>query len=507
MKNHNVVYGVSLAITLIFVIFGILTPEALNNVSSLIHTWIITNFGWAYLLSTFIFVIFSIGIALSPYGNIKLGKDNEKPQFSYFGWFSMLFAAGMGIGLIFWGVAEPLVHYVNPPAFLEGQSGAAASFAMKQSYFHWGIHPWAIYIVISLAIAYFSFRRDMPTLISSCFFPLLGDRIYGFWGRLIDILAVFATIFGVSTSLGLGAMQIQSGLGETFGFPQGEMFTIAIIAVITVLFISSSITGLSKGIQILSKTNVVLMLFLLLFVFIAGPTAFILGNFTNTLGDYLSSIVSLSLNLHLFSGYDWTRSWTLFYWAWWIAWSPFVGLFIASVSRGRTIREFVFCVLLVPTLLTFAWFAVFGGAALNLELTANAGLAEAAVNNVSTVLFKLFATYPLGSGLTILAVALLTVFFVTSADSATFVLAIMTSGGNRTPSNRKKIVWGILQSSVACVLLVSGGLVALQKMAIAAALPFTVVLLLLCVSLLKAFRYEFKYERGEAEIAAQSEDG
>ncbi|MGE4519770.1 MAG: BCCT family transporter [Desulfobacteraceae bacterium] len=494
LKNNSV-FIISLIITLSLVAAGFFVPEKLDSVSSRIHLWIIENCGWGYLLSAFIFLVFALFLGLGPYKNIKLGKDDEKPQFTYFGWFSMLFAAGMGIGLIFWGVAEPLNHFSNPPGYIDSRSGEAAMFAMKHSFFHWGFHPWAIYIVMSLGIAYFSFRRGMAPLISSCFYPLMGDKIFGPAGKTIDILAVFATIFGISTSLGLGAMQIHSGLTEVFNLPQETGYTLLIIAVVTFFFIMSSITGLSKGIQILSKTNIIILMLLILFMFIAGPTSYILNTFTSTLGNYLSSLVSMSLNLHPFQGYEWTKSWTVFYWAWWIAWSPFVGLFVASISRGRTIKEFVFGLLLVPTLLTFVWFSIFGGAALYLQIELGADLASTAVNDVSIVLFKLFNYYPLGLGLTILAVLLLAVFFITSADSATFVLAMMTSNGNFNPSISKKLSWGITQSLVASVLLVSGGLEALQKMSIAAALPFAVILLLLCLSLIKAFNYELKYER------------
>jgi glycine betaine transporter len=495
MQTKNIVFYISVLITVLIVGIGFIYPNELDNVSTIIHSWIINNFGWGYMISAFLFLLFALVIAFSRYGNIKLGKDEEKPQYSYFGWFSMLFAAGMGIGLIFWGVAEPLHHYANPPDYIEGSSGEAAGFAMKYSFFHWGFHPWGIYIVMSLAIAYFSFRRGMPPLISNCFFPLLGERVNGGLGWTIDILAVFATVFGISTSLGLGAMQIHSGLSEAFALPEGQLYTVLIIAIVTVFFLISSATGLNKGIQILSKTNIIILLILLVFMFFAGPTSFILNTFTSTLGEYLSSFIDMSFNLHPFTGYEWTKSWTVFYWAWWIAWSPFVGLFVASISRGRTIREFVIGVLLVPTLLTFVWFAVFGASGFHLQLETGLDLSTVAVNDVSIVLFKLFAEYPFGMGLTIISIALLAVFFVTSADSATFVLAMMTSRGNFTPPLSKKLLWGILQSLVALVLLLTGGLLALQKMAIAAALPFTLILLLICINLLRAFKYEFTHEQ------------
>ncbi|MFP4180357.1 MAG: BCCT family transporter [Spirochaetaceae bacterium] len=494
MKKGEVVFFSSLILVLIFVFLGIAVPEHLDRVSAVLHEAIIEHFGWAYLLSAFGFVIFSVYLAFSRFGRLKLGKDNEKPQYSYFAWFSMLFAAGMGIGLIFWGVAEPLSHFANPPGYIEGESGSAAGFAMVHSFFHWGIQPWAIYIVMSLSIAYFSFRRGMAPLISNTFYPLLGDRVFGGVGGFINVLAVFATVFGIVTSLGLGAMQINGGLNVVFGLPVNNTVTFIIIGVVTVLYLTSSMTGLDTGIQILSKTNVMVAIVLLIFVGVVGPTSYILNIFTTTIGEYVSRFVTLSLSTNPFEGYEWTKSWTLFYWAWWISWSPFVGLFVAGISRGRTIREFISGALLVPTLLTFLWFSVFGGTGLYLQIMEGVDLASTALSDVTTVLFELFSYLPLGNVLSILAVLLLIVFFVTSADSATFVLGMMTSNGNLRPPASKKLVWGVLQSSAAIILLGTGGLEALQRMAIVAALPFTIVMVGMLFSLLSALRYEWRYE-------------
>ncbi len=494
MKKGSAVFSLSLLLVFCFVTLGIIVPGHLDRISSVVHSAIIEHFGWAYLLSTFGFVIFCLFLAFSKFGRIKLGKDNEKPQYSYFAWFSMLFAAGMGIGLIFWGTAEPLSHFANPPAYIEGGSGTAAEFAMVHSFFHWGIQPWAIYIVMSLSIAYFSFRRGMPPLISNTFYPLLGERVFGGIGLLINVLAVFATVFGIVTSLGLGALQINGGLNAVFGLPVNNTVTFAIIGVVTVLYMISSLTGLDRGIQILSKTNVLVAIVLLFFVAVVGPTSYILNILTTTIGEYISQFVSLSLSTNPFKGYEWTKSWTLFYWAWWISWSPFVGLFVAGISRGRTIREFISGVLIVPTLLTFVWFSVFGGTALDLQLHGGVDLASAALSDVTTVLFEMFTYLPLSSILSVLAILLLSVFFVTSADSATFVLGMMTSGGNLNPPVAKKFTWGILQSVAAVILLKSGGLDALQRMAIVAALPFTIVMVGMVFSLLSALRYEWRYE-------------
>ncbi len=473
-----------------FVTLGGLAPEYLGAVTTSIHTAILESLGWGYLLAAFVFLVFVLYLALSPFGSIRLGKDWEKPQYSYFGWFSMLFAAGMGIGLVFWGVAEPLHHFGAPPGFLEAESGGAASFAMVRSFFHWGVHPWAVYILMALSIAYFSFRRGMAPLISSIFYPLIGDAVFRWPGELIDILAVFATVFGVATSLGLGALQIRGGLAAAFGVADTMGVALIIIGVVTVLYMISSLTGLDTGIRILSTTNVMITLALMTAVLVLGPTAYIFNVFTSTLGTYVSELVDLSLSTNPFQGFQWTQDWTLFYWAWWISWSPFVGLFVASISRGRTIREFVFGALLVPALLTFLWFAVFGGTALNIELNGAGGLVAVAMDDVSSTLFVLLDRLPGTFLLTVLALLVLSIFFITSADSATYVLAMMTSGGELRPRASRKIIWGVLQSGAAVVLLVAGGLEALQRMAIIAALPFTVVMLVMMRGLHKAMKYE-----------------
>lgn len=491
---------ISLAIVLALSACGAVEPELLDKITALLHERLIRHFGWCYLIAGFVFLVMGLALAFSKYGNIKLGADHERPQYSYYGWFSMLFAAGMGIGIIFWGVAEPMSHFLNPPEYISDKSGDAAAFAMRYSFFHWGVNAWAIYIVMSLSIAYFSFRRGMPPLISSCFYPLLGDRIYGVAGKCIDILAVFATVFGIVTSLGFGAMQITSGIGTVFGFESSYPVVITVIAVVTVLFLISSMTGLDKGIQILSKANILLAFLLLLFMFVAGPSTMIMDIFTNTIADYLTSVVDMSLSTHPFQGQEWTRSWTLFYWAWWISWSPFVGMFVASISRGRTIREFILVVMIAPSLLTFAWFSVFGGAGFHVQFSGELDIASAVTEDVSTGLFKLYEYYPFTTLLSLITVTLLGVFFVTSADSATFVLAIMTSNGNAAPPAAKKLVWGLTISVTASILLYSGGLEALQRMAIAAAMPFTLIMLLMCKSLLQGLKYEVK-EREQQETS------
>ncbi len=481
--RRDAVFFLSSGVILFFILAGIARPDLLDAASSAVHTAILDNFSWLYLISVFFFLIFVLTLALSRYGTIKLGYDAERPQYGFFGWVAMLFAAGMGIGLLFWGVSEPLVHYLQPPPFITAASPDAAAFAMRYAFFHWGVHPWAIYTVVSLSIAYFSFRRGMPALISSCFYPILGDRIYGLAGNLVDVLAVFATVFGTATSLGFGALQIHSGLSHLYGISSAISVTIGIIAIATALFMASAILGVEKGVQVLSKFNIVLAVALLLLILFLGSAPYVLNVFTSALGGYANNIIDMSLQSYPFAGFEWSRDWTVFYWAWWISWSPFVGLFIARISRGRTIREFVLTVLAVPSLFTFVWFSVFGGSALYLELDRGADIATVAGEDISLALFAFLEHYPFAGILSLVAIFLLIVFFVTSADSATVVLGSLTSGGGLVVPNYKKVVWGLSLSAVSIVLLITGGLESLQVMAITAAFPFMLVMLVLCYTL------------------------
>ncbi len=477
------VFLLSSGIILTFIAMGILFPEVLDRAASAVHGAILDYFSWLYLLAGFFFLLFTLAIALSKYGTVKLGSDNERPQYTFFGWVAMLFAAGMGIGLLFWGVSEPLVHFLQPPPFLTPTSPDAAAFAMRYSFFHWGIHPWAIYTIVSLSIAYFSFRRGMPALISSCFYPVLGERTFRLPGNIVDVLAVFATVFGTATSLGFGALQIHSGFTHLYGISSAISVTIGIIIIATALFMASAILGVEKGVQILSKFNILLATLLLAFILALGSTPFILNLFSSTLGGYINNLVDLSLQAYPFAGYEWSRDWTVFYWAWWISWSPFVGLFIARISLGRTIREFVLTVLTVPTLFTFIWFSVFGGSALYLELHNDVDLALIAGEGVSLALFAFFEHYPYAGMLSLIAILLLSIFFVTSADSATVVLGSLTTRGSIVVPLYKKVIWGLSLSLVSIVLLVTGGLDALQMMAITAAFPFMLVMIVLCYTL------------------------
>ncbi len=493
MKERRLgsVFYISVTVIALFVLWGFILPDHLAEQASAALNFTTVNFGWFYLFATFIFLVFAIYFAFGPYGRIRLGDDDEEPEYPYFTWFAMLFSAGMGIGLVFWGVAEPIYHFITPPLDqAEGLTPDAARYALRYSFFHWGLHPWAIYTIVALALAYTQFRKGESGLISSTFRPLIGDRVEGAIGKGIDTLAAIATAFGVATSLGLGTLQINGGLSHVLGIPNTIVTQLLIILIVTILYMISATTGLNRGIRYLSNLNLGLAIGLLLFVLITGPTSFIIDAFTTTIGAYLGNIIPMSFRLTPFSQGRWVGDWTLFYWAWWIAWAPFVGTFIARVSRGRTIKEFVLGVLLVPTIFGAFWFAAFGGSAIFLDLFKQGGISEAVSNDVTTALFITLEQFPLGMFLGLLATFLIITFFITSADSATFVLGMLTSKGVLNPANTTKLTWGFLQSSIAAVLLWSGGLGGLQTASIVAALPFAVIMVLMVFSLRKALNQE-----------------
>ncbi|KAB3530002.1 glycine betaine uptake BCCT transporter [Alkaliphilus serpentinus] len=489
-KENNNVFIISLIVVFAIVLWGLILPENFESTATALFNYLVGNFGWFYLVSMFSFVGFSIWIAFSKYGKIKLGPDDSKPEYSFISWFAMLFSAGMGIGLVFWGIAEPLNHFIAPLG-MEGGTAAAASFAMKKSFFHWGLHPWANYCVLALALAYMQFRKGKPGLISSIFIPLIGEeRAAGPIGKFIDILAVFATVAGVATSLGLGTLQINSGLNYMFGIPESSTAQIIIVAVVTVLFIISATTGLDKGIKFLSNVNVSLAGVLLVLTLLVGPTLLIINSFTEGIGMYLGEFIRDSFHIEAFGNGEWFGWWTIFYWAWWIAWAPFVGTFISRISKGRTIKEFVAGVLLAPTIASFIWFAVFGSAGINL----GTDIAAEAIKSTPTAFFVVMSNYPLGGFISIVAVILLCTFFVTSADSATFVLGMMTKNGDLNPDNKRKVTWGIIQSLLALTLMLAGGaggLGMLQTASIAAAFPFAFVMIFGMVSLVMALRKDY----------------
>jgi len=480
-----VVFGIAAAISTAFVLWGVLDSESLATVADDVLSWIISTFGWVFVMSTAAFLVFAAVLAFSRFGRLRLGQDDDRPEFRTASWIAMMFSAGMGIGLMFYAVAEPISHLTAPPAgTARAGSEAAAQQAMALSYFHWALHPWAIYAIVGLALAYFTFRRGLPNLISSAFYPLLGDRIHGPIGKSIDILAIFATLFGSATSLGLGALQINSGLDFLWGVESSNGVAVVIIAVLTLGFVVSAVSGVHRGIQWLSNTNMLLAIGLLLFLLVVGPTVFQFETLVESIGGYLTTIVPASFRTGAFGDQEWLSAWTIFYWAWWISWAPFVGTFIARISRGRTIREFVVGVLLIPSGVSFVWFAVFGGAAIDLQLSGTADLGEI-VGTPEVALFTTLEQFPLSGITSFVVVVLVALFFISGADAASLVMGMLSSHGSLSPRRSVTVVWGVSTGAAAAILLLADGLSALQQAAIIAAAPFTLVMIGLCVSLFK----------------------
>jgi glycine betaine transporter len=491
LKNAPWTLIVSLAIMAGFVVMGARMPGQLAEGADRVLEFTTSHFGWLYLFATTGFLIFCVGVGFSVYGRIRLGADGEAPEFPYPTWLGMIFSAGMGVGLVFWGVAEPMSHYVaSPLGMADPRSAEAAELGMQYSFFHWGFHQWANFGVVGLAIAYARFRLGRPGLISETFRASLGDRVDGPAGYAINTLAVLSTVFGVATTLGLGIIQINSGLGTVAGVGFGLDNQLAILAGIAVIFLLASLTPLEAGIRWISDANMLLAGLVLVFVFFAGPTDFITAVLTNALGDYFANLIGMSLVMEPYTGEDWVERWTIFYWAWGLAWAPFVGSFIARISRGRTVREFVLGVIGVPVLLSMVWFATFGGSALYFELFENAGLADAVTTEMSSALFRMLELLPAAGVLGIAVLVLIVLFVITSANSATFVLGMFTSNGRLNPGRPTRLTWGVVTVLVTGVLLVSGGLGALQTISIIAAFPFMVLMIFMATSLLRAFRDE-----------------
>ena len=493
----------SVAVCSIFIIATLISADMVKDVFNTIFQFFIKNFGWAYLLIVAGFVLFCFIMALSRFGNLKLGKEGEAAEFSLPTWFAMLFAAGMGIGLVFWGVSEPMFHFATPP-HADPKSPQAAADAMRIAFFHWGLHPWSCYAVVALVLAYFQFRKDKPGLFSWTVEPLIGEKnVTGGMGKTIDALAIVVTLFGVANSLGMGAMQVSTGLNKLYNIPNTNATSIILIVIITVLFILSAVSGINKGIKILSTTNMYMAFGLMALILFSGPTIYILESLIESLGDYFQSVVKFSFFMDTTQvvekhvGYDWMGSWTVFYWAWWLVWAPFVGAFIARISKGRTIREFVFGSLLAPTLLCAIWFAILGGTALNMELTMteSPGIAEAAVSDPTAAVFRLYDFMPISSVLSLVTMLIICIFFITSADSATYVIGVMSSNGNINPNSNAKVGWGILCSTIAVMLLLTGGLKAVQTVSFIFSFPFMILMLFMIYSFLKSVSAEFKGEK------------
>ena len=491
---HPEVFLVSGGLIVLFVLFTLIFQEPAETVFGAVQSFIAGAMGWFLILSVSLFLVFTIYIAFSKLGHVRLGGKDARPEFPTFAWMAMLISAGMGIGLMFWSVAEPIYHFQDPPALLgtiQPNSADAAQQAMGITFFHWGLHAWGIYALVGLSLAFFAYNWGLPLTIRSVFYPLLGERIYGWPGNVIDILAVASTLFGLATSLGIGVQQVNAGLNFLFGLTVSTPIQVGLIAIITGFATASVVSGLGNGVRRLSELNMILAAVLMGFVLLVGPTLFILNSFVENLGYYAASLPTLSFWTETFSGTDWQNSWTVFYWGWWISWSPFVGIFIARVSKGRTVREFIVGVLLLPSMLTFLWMSVFGGTALSMELGDLSGVISGAVaEDVATALFVMLEQLPLTGITSFVGIVLVVVFFVTSSDSGSLVVDSLTSGGKLESPVPQRIFWAVMEGVVAAALLLGGGLSALQTASITTGLPFAVVLLVMCYSIYKGLSYE-----------------
>jgi len=483
-ETNPPVFLASALLMLVFILFATLFTEISKKFFSFLQSSIVESFSWVFTVTTVGFLCFVVFLLFSKYGKIRLGQPGEKPEFNNLSWFAMMFSAGMGIGLVFWSIAEPIKHYLSPP-ISQAKMLTAANQAMKVTFFHWGLHAWSVFMVVGLSLAYFSFRKGLPLTIRSCFYPLIGEKIYGFWGHCIDVFAVVGTMFGVATSLGLGAMQVNSGLNFVGNVPESPTVQIILIALITACATASVVLGLEKGISRISNFNVSVSVILIAFVFILGPTLFIAEQFASNLKDYFSNVFYMSYWSEWVAPNEWKSSWTIFYWGWWIAWAPFVGMFIARISKGRTIREFILGGLFAPTLATFVWLSIFGDTALYLEIFQGAPIAEAVSANVSSALFKTLNQLPYAQITASLSTLVIITFFVTSSDSGSLVIDILTAGGHPNPPVNQKVFWAITEGVIASVLVLAGGLTALQTAAIASGFPFALIMVGMCFALLK----------------------
>jgi glycine betaine transporter len=510
--SENKTFWIAFILTVLFVLWGIFGIQSLRAAADASFAFITQQLGWSFMLGASIFVLVALYIMLSEIGDIKLGAPDEEPKYTRFEWFSMLFSAGMGIGLVFWSVSEPIWHYIWPPTGAAASAAAetqqAAVNAMRLSFFHWGIHPWSIYIIVGGSLAYFSYHKDLPMLLSSTLEPLIGEEnLDRGWGMVINIIGVYATLFGLATSLGLGAMSIAAGLSH-LGIVSGATTAVqvGIVVVVTTGAVISTITGIDRGIRWLSKINVWIMSALMVLVIILGPTLFIINLFTNSIGQYLQHIVEMSFMSDAIMENAWLPSWTFFYWAWWIAWAPFVGTFIARVSRGRTIREFVIGAMFVPVLVSLIWFAVFGGTGLNIALGGGTDLIEAVEQSEAAGFYASLTHLPLSNLLILLGTISVTIFFITSSDSATYVNGMLTSHGDPNPPQNLRVLWGVGEGAIAAILIFTGGLSALQTASVVSGWPFMIVMFFMVYCLLKDLHEEKKKkEKGIGKYAEVEE--
>ncbi len=493
-KKDNLVYFSSVIVMVVLVAWGLVAQDSFSQATKAIFNFLTHYLGWWYMLAMTFCIFFCLYMAFSRYGHLKLGGSDEKPEFSTGAWFGMLFGGGMGIGLVFYGMAEPIYHFSTPPFGAETGSSQAAQDAIRASFFHWCLHPWGAYAVIALCMGYFQFRKGAPGLISSLLLPILGPKgNQSLIGRVVDIITVFATAAGMATSIGLAALQINSGLKYIFGLPQAVSVQIVVLIAVGIAYTFITISGLHKGIKFLGNMNMFLAALLAGLLLLLGPTLAILETLLTGLGAYLQNLLIESFDLAPFGGdyKGWLGGWTIFYWAWWIAWAPFVGSFIARISRGRTMRQFVIGVLLVPSLCGMLWISIFGGTALNFQLNGLADLVSPVNADLSTGVFAMYEHIPGGLIMSAVMIMLIGTFLITSANASTFVCAMYSTGGDLDPPKKRMGVWGALQTAFALVLLITGGLGALQTASITAAGPFSIIMILACWCLVKALREDF----------------
>jgi len=497
----GLVFWPAAVLIVFFIVITLVVGEPMDKVFASVQESISTVGGWFFVLSVNAFLFFVLYIAFSKYGKIRLGGPQSKPEFSTGAWFAMLFSAGMGIGILFWSVGEPINHFINPPN-ADPRTIQAARESMEITFLHWGLHAWGIYALVGMSLAFFTFNKKLPLTISSVFYPLLGEKVHGPWGKVINILAVVATLFGLATSLGMGVQQVSAGLAHLFNLPDTLTAQVLLITVITFAATGSVIAGLSGGVKKLSQLNMILGAIFLVFMIIVGPTLFIFDSFIQNVGGYVQNFFELSFWTETYKQSAWQSDWTVFYWAWWISWSPFVGMFIARISRGRTLKEFVLGVLIVPSLLTFLWLSTFGGSAIFLELNSLADVATAVTDNIATSLYVLLEQFPISWVTSTVGVILVTSFFVTSSDSGSLVVDSLTAGGKLDAPVPQRIFWALTEGAVAAVLLIGGGLGALQTAAISTGLPFAILLIILMWSLLKGLDKE---HQGMMEVKNEAE--
>ena len=507
---HPHVTFVSTFVLVSFILLTLMFKEDASEFFKSAMEVITTTTGWFLILVANVFVLAAFYFAFGRFGQIRIGGNDAKPEFSTLAWFAMLLSAGMGIGLMFWSVGEPIFHYASPSPMFTGVQALtpeAAQAAMGVTYFHWGLHPWAVYAIVGLGLAFFAYNRGLPLTMRSVFYPLLGNKIYGFWGNLIDVLSVLATLVGLATSLGLGVKQINAGLNSLFGVGISTTTQVTLIAVITAIAALSVMSGLDKGVKRLSQANMILAAVFVLFLLLVGPTIFILSGFTQNLGYYLTIFPELSLWTETFRESNWQGSWTVFYWAWWISWSPFVGMFIARISKGRTVREFVLGVILIPTLLSFVWMSVFGGSAIFVQTHGLEDIVAAVNDDVATAMFVMLDHFPLSQVLSFAAIVLVTIFFVTSSDSGSLVVDHLTSGGKLDSPTPQRVFWAIMEGVIAAVLLIGGGLATLQTASVSTGLPFAFVLLISVYSLYVGFSQETYVENAVKRAVSTAKEG